>query len=113
MYVPEDYENYKYLVSANDNFVVLTNTRNVVASWDNPKSVNVVYQYFIPSIYTISDTVTFSNNKEFTEIETSTSFYDRADCPQLITCSLLLIFFLLFIFNGVTKFARRGGIFGQ
>lgn len=111
MYVPENYENYKYVVSYHDNYVVLTNRRSVTASWDNVQNVPVIYQYFVPSIYTFPSVSSFSSSRTFEEIEVSSDYYDRADCPQLTTCILGIIFFVLFILNGITKFVKKGGIF--
>ena len=111
MYVPEDYANYKYLVSYSDNFVVLTNTRTVSASWDNPRTIDTIVQYHFPSIFTLESTATVTSNRTYEQVEISDSFYSRADCPQLICAIFILIFFLLFIINGLTRFVRRGGVF--
>lgn len=111
MFVPDDYSNYFYVVSLHDNYITLTNRSHVNASYQNPQTINVIHQYLIPSIVTIESTQTITSDRYFDEIDIGHDFYDRADCPQLVSCSILLTFFLLFILNGITKLFKRGGIF--
>lgn len=110
MFVNEGYEDYCYLVSANDNFVVLTDTPRVTASFDSPRTIDVIYQYINPSTITIETTNTYRTSAEFAEVDVDSSFYSRADCPSIINSSLFLIFTALFLFNGVTRFIKKGGI---
>lgn len=113
MYVNEDYDDYTYLVSASDNYVILTNRSSVNASWDNPKSIPVIYQYLNPSFITIESSRSYTNTTYFNEIETSQSFYSRADSLDIIKVQVIIIFMLLFFFNGLTRFVKKGGaIFG-
>lgn len=110
MFVNEGYEDFCYLVSVNDNFVVLTDVPSVTAGIDSPRSIDIIYQYLNPSTITIESTTTYRSSQDFTEVDVDSFFYSRADCPSIINCSLLLIFTALFLFNGVTRFIKKGGI---
>lgn len=112
MYVPEDYTNYHYLVSNSDNYVVLYNHSSASGTWDNPTTIHCIIQYLKPSIVTLPYTLSISNSRQFTSIDVSDNFYDRADAPELTIAIMIAIFFLCFIVNGATKLIVKGGIFG-
>lgn len=111
MFVSNDYKNYKYVVETSDNYLVLTNQSSINASWESPRTINVVYQYLEPSFLTIESTRTYSSSRSFDQVETSQSFYSRADFPEILVCQFLIIFFCLFVINGITRFVKKGGIF--
>lgn len=114
MFINDNYKNYKYVVGISDNYLILTKQSQVSASWDNPRTIDVVYQYLNPSFLTIEATRTFTTTTVFSEIDTSQSFYARADCLDIIKVQFLVIFFVVFIFNAMTRFVRKGGvIFGS
>lgn len=114
-YLPEEYSSYKYLVSASDNYVCLSNSHRVQGSWEDPDSIDVVYQYFTPSITTIPSRLTFSSSQTFTNVssEISTDIFDRADFPQIFICNFIIILIFAFIVNQLTKFVKKGGVFGS
>lgn len=111
MFVNSEYLNYDNIVELGDNYVCLTRSSSVDADWQNPKTINVVYQYITPSVLSIESTRTFTSSQTFESIETSDYFFDRADCPQIICCELAVIFFIIFILNGLTRFVKKGGVF--
>ena len=111
MFVNEDYSNYKYVVGVSDNYVILAKTSHVNASWDYPQSIPVVYQFFEPSFVNIESTKQFTTTTYFSQIDTSQSFFSRADSLDLITVQVILIFMILFFLNGLTKFVHKGGVF--
>lgn len=111
MFVNEDYSNYKYVVGISDNYLILAKQSSVNASWDNPRTIDVVYQYLNPSFLTVEATRTFTTITTFSEIETSQSFFARADSLDLIKVQVILIFMILFFLNGLTKFVHKGGVF--
>lgn len=111
MFVNEEYSNYKYVVGISDNYLILAKQREVNASWDNPKTIDVVYQYLNPSFLSVPATRTFSSATSFSEIETSQSFFARSDSLDLIKVQVILIFMILFFLNGLTKFVHKGGVF--
>lgn len=111
IYVPENYKNYKYLVDYDNNFVVLTNHRVVSGSFDNPVEYDVIIQYFEPSTYTIATSRVTRSTQEFELVEVSNDFYDRADCPLIMSTIFLWTFGIIFVINGLTRLIKRGGIF--
>lgn len=110
MFVNENYKDYKYVVGNSDNYIVLAKQDHVNADWQTPKTIDVVYQYLNPSFVSFVATRTFNTTTYFSEIETSQSFFARADCLDLIKVQFLIIFFVAFIFNAMTRFVRKGGV---
>lgn len=110
MFVNEEYKNYKYLVSASDNYVILTNRRVVNADWNNPVTYDVVYQYFDPSYINIEATRTTSSSITFPEVEISQDFWDRPDCSELCTAIFIIVLLLITVINSITEFVQRGGL---
>lgn len=111
MFVDENYSNYKYVVAESDNYLVLTNRRSVNASWDSPQTISVIYQYLNPSFLTIEGNRTVSTSVTYPEVEISDSFFARADCLDIIKVQMILIFFIVFLFNGLSRFVKKGGVF--
>ena len=112
MFINQNYKNYKYVVSASDNYMVLTDESSVHGSWDSPQSIDVVYQYLNPSFLTFESTRQFTNTQYFPVIDDSSqSFFARADCNDIILSQFLVIFFVIFVLNGLTRFVKKGGIF--
>lgn len=111
MFVNSDYLDYKYIVDVSDNYVCLSKRSSVSADWQHPTTIDVIYQYFNPSIITLESSMTFSSSQQFSLADVSDNFFDRADCPQLIVCELSVIFFILFVLNALTRFVRKGGVF--
>lgn len=111
MFVNEEYSNYKYVVGISDNYLILAKQSQVNADWNNPKTIDVVYQYLNPSFLTVEATRTFTTTTAFSEIDTSQSFFARSDSLDLIKVQVILIFMILFFLNGLTKFVHKGGVF--
>lgn len=111
MFVNSDYLDYKYIVDVSDNYVCLAKRSFVSADWQNPTTIDVIYQYICPSIMTVEAKRTFSDSQQFSLADVSDNFFERADCPQIITCELAVIFFILFVLNALTRFVRKGGVF--
>lgn len=111
MFVNDDYTQFKYVVGISDNYLILAKVDHVNADWNNQKTIDVVYQYLNPSFLTVEATRTFSSTTYFSEVETSQSFYSRADCLDIIKVQMIVIFFVLFIINALTRFVRKGGVF--
>lgn len=111
MYVDEDYLSYRYVVSYSDNFVVLSNSSSVTASWDNPKTINTVIQYLKPSSFFIPSEQTFTNSRTFSRIDVDCDLESRADYPEIMIATFCIGFFIVFLLNGLTKLVKKGGIF--
>lgn len=111
MFVNENYSQYKYVVGISDNYLILSKQSSVSADWNNPTTIDVVYQYLNPSFLTVEATRTFTTTTTFSEIDASNSFFARADSLDLIKVQVILIFMILFFINGLTRFVRKGGVF--
>lgn len=111
MFVNEDYSQYKYVVGISDNYLILAKVDHVTADWNNQKTIDVIYQYLTPSFLTVEATRTFSTTTYFSDVETSQSFYARADSLDIIKVQMLVIFFVIFVLNGLTRFVKKGGVF--
>lgn len=111
MFINEEYQEYKYLVSVSDNYVILTNRRTINADWNNPVVYPVVYQYFDPSYINLEATRTATSTTTFPEVEVSSEFWDRPDCSELMTAIFIIVLLIMFVINSVTEFVQRGGIF--
>lgn len=111
MFVNENYKNYKYVVGISDNYLILAKQDHVIADWNNQKTIDVVYQYLNPSFLTVEATRTFSSTTYFSDVDTSQSFFARADCLDLIKAQMIIIFFTIFVLNGLTRFVKKGGVF--
>lgn len=111
MFVNEKYQDYKYLVEVGDNYVVLTNRRNVYADYDNPATYRTIIQYLYPSYITFETTNTTYKDVTFEEIEVSNNYWDRADVPFLFSTSAIVVFLICIVINTITEFIQKGGLF--
>lgn len=114
VYVDENYNNYKYLVRASDNYIILTNQRNAGYTDNyNAEEIDVIYQYISPSTMVIESTETIRGYTEFTEVENRTSeFWERGDISNISTVVAIITILTCFVINGVTKIFIKGGMFG-
>lgn len=100
--------NYKYVYKVSDNFISLTNKSNI-ESGDTYKCYN---QYLSPSwLYIETNEVATCDNTLIEINEFSDSYYARADMPTIFIASMILLLFILFIYNCVTKLVVKGGLF--
>lgn len=112
LYVDENYSNYKYLVSASDNYIILTNEPYALGSWDSPDTINIIYQYLKPGYLVIEDRKTYTSNVDFRNISNNIShnWKDRADYTTIICGALIVALITTLIFKGVSKLFVRGGV---
>lgn len=115
IYIDEDLQDYKYLVSASDNFLILSKQSHSTGDFTSPDELDVIYHYINPSITSIKTTYTTYTTSYFPNISSqfSNSIFDRADFPQIFICNFIIIFIFAFIFNQLSKFIYKGGIFGN
>lgn len=111
IYVNEDYENYKYLVSIADNYIVLTNQKSAgYESGYDYEEIDIIYQYFYPSSCTIQSSKNVRSYTEYQKIDISTDFFDRADCSFILLSVFFILMLAIKVINMVTEFVERGGI---
>lgn len=111
IYVNSDYENYDNLVSVSDNYVVLTNRSSVSADWQNPKSIDIIYQFFDSPFNVIESERTFTSSQVFPKIDTTNNIMFSSQYPNFVICVLLVVMFILYIINPITKIIKKGGMF--
>lgn len=111
MYVDTDYLDYKYIVSYSDNYAILSNSRSVHGTWDNPAEIDTYVQYFTPSTFGFESTSSFTTTRIFPEIEVTDNFYARADSLDIIKVQIMFLFTILFYFNALTRLVKKGGVF--
>lgn len=111
MFVNEDYLNFKYVVSVSDNYIVLTNQRSVSADWQNPQSIDVIYQYLKPSFLVIEGERTFNNSQTFEQISVTDNDFYRADYCDILTSAMLFISVVVFtVINSISRLVHKGGL---
>lgn len=111
IYVNEGYEDYNYLVQANDNYYILTNQRSA-GGGNQYETIDVIYQYINPP-QTIEGTRQVWSNITYDRIETTSDFWERPDSANILTCVFFIVLLAVKVINYVTEFVERGGIFGQ
>lgn len=111
MFVNSDYLDFDNIVEISDNYVCLSKRSSVTADWQNPTTIDVIYQYSYPSILTIESERTFNSSQNFYPADVTDDFFERSDAPIIIVCELIVIFFILFVLNALTRFVRKGGVF--
>lgn len=114
IYVNDEYipKTYKYLVDYNDNYVVLARDSYADGDYQFPDTIDVKIQYFSPCTQVLSSSRTYYNHTNFVDIssEISNSFIYSRDYIPLISLSLFIVILLMFIFNGLTRLIKRGGV---
>lgn len=115
VYLPSEYQDYKYLVSTHDNYLLLSKNSHAYGESGDPATINCVAQYFTPSIYTIETTYTTENYETYTNISDlyTDSIFDRADFPQLFICNFIICLIWVFVINQLSKLVYKGGLFGS
>lgn len=115
IYIDEDLQNYKYLVSASDNFLILSKQSHSNGDWNSPDELDVIYHYINPSITSFKTTYTTYSSTFYNDISSqfSSSIFDRADFPLIFICNFIIILIFAFILNQLTKLVYKGGIFGN
>lgn len=109
LYVNDDYLSYHYIVSYSDNYVVLSNSRRVYGSYDNPEEINVLVQYFSPSDLYFTTTQTFYNDRTFNNIDVTSSDWQRNDLMNVFVIATFMVLLTLFVYNILSKIFVRGG----
>lgn len=111
MFVNEDYQNFKYVVSVSDNYVCLTNRSFVNADWQNSQTIDVIYQYLKPSFLVIEGERTFTNSQNFEQISVTSDDFYRADYCDYFNSAMLFIGVIVFtILTALTRIVKKGGM---
>lgn len=99
---------YKYIYEVSSNYIALTDTGSV----ESGDQLDCYYQYLEPSWLVVHANTVASADLRLSQIQdVSTSDYARADFPEIFASSMILLFFILWIMNGLTKLVHKGGVF--
>lgn len=109
VFLPKEYLDYKYMINCTADYIDLcdvsfigTNTNyNYIRVYTNREGFVVEREGNTSNYSTISTT----------EINVSNSFFARQDCADICVCSLCFILVVVLIFNTVTEFISKGGLF--
>lgn len=114
-YLPTEYHDYIYLCDISDNYVALTKNHHIYGESGDLATINCIYQYFTPSIYTIEGTYSSYETETFSDVSSqfSDDIFDRADFPIIFVCNFLTCVIFVFIINQLTKIVKKGGVFGS
>ena len=113
IFVKDKYKEYKYLIKASDNYVILTN-QNRAGGNNEYETIDVIYQYIIPSELVIEGEKQVWSETQYQKIETSQNYWDRADVCEIHITAMSITLLALFIINIVTKLVCKGGlVFGR
>lgn len=108
IYVPQEYKDYKYLVSVSDNYVILTNQARA-----NDEEIDIIYQYIDNPLTTIESTRTYGawQTTTFERIETSQNLKDTPIWLDITRTVIIFAFAICYLVNIPTKIVKKGGIF--
>lgn len=103
---------YKYLLDYGSNYIVLTNSSHLHGSSGDPDIVNSFIVYSEPSFSYLPYRYYSYDSMSLTDVSSvlTNDLYYARDFPLIISVSLLVLFCLLFIFNGFTRLILRGGV---
>lgn len=114
-YMNSDYSDYKYLVEAHDDFLILSSRSHISGSSGDIDYIPIIYQYLSPSSLTIPSRYYSYDTLTFVDVSSqfSDSIYDRKDFPLIFICGFIILLIFLFVLNNLTKLVHKGGIFGD
>lgn len=108
IFLPKEYLNYKYMINCTADYIDLIDTPII--------SNNTSYTYI--RVYTnregfvqerTGNTGYYSTIGQ--EVNVSNSFFARQDASDICITSFAFIFVIILIFNCLTEFINRGGLF--
>lgn len=111
IYTQSQYKNYKYLVEVSDNYVVLTDSHYANGDWQNPDTIDIIYQFINEPLTVIEAERDITTTRTFQQVDISHNFFDSPKYPQYSTNIIIVVMFILYIINPITKMVKKGGIF--
>ena len=110
IFLPKEYINFKYMHNCTVDYIDLYDTPVLYA--------NTSYRYI--RVYTnregfiqerVNNTGNYYSTTTLTEVNVSNSFFARKDASDICITSFAFILVVILIFNVVTEFISRGGLF--
>ena len=114
VYLPSNFNNYKYLVSYSDNYLVLSDSSFIAGDFNYPDEVDILIAYMDSPQY-IETTYTSYSSRFFDNISSqiSNDFSVSTFYPNYVIIGFIYIIFTLFIINQFTKLFKKGGVFSS
>lgn len=108
IYLPTNYLNYKYAITTNADYLDLV-TSPVINQGSNYDYIRV---FLDRPGFVIERSITNSTSTlRGTLVNVSDDFFARSDAFSICGCTLCLFILLIWVFNCITEFFNKGGLF--
>lgn len=107
LYIGDIPSDYHYAVFSND---YVTLYRVPTAQNTDLDYYRIYFNY--DGFFYSTGTTHVNNFTTYQDISVTDSFWYRPDISNIVQTSFLLFFMIIFVFNLITSFVRRGGILG-
>lgn len=110
IFLPKEYLNYKYMHNCTADYIDLYDVATL--------EPNNTYKYI--RVYTnregfvqerVNTTGNYYTTQTLVEVNVSNSFFARKDAPDICITAFAFLFVIILIFNVLTEFISRGGLF--
>ncbi len=110
IFLPKEFLEYKYMLNCTQDYIDLYK----VPVLEPNHSYNYIRVYANREGF-VQERVQITNNyyttTTLTEVNVSNSFFARQDAPSICITAFAFLFVLILIFNTITEFISRGGLF--
>lgn len=109
IFLPKEYLNYKYMLNCTSDYIDLTDTSYIGTN----TNYNYIRVYTNREGFVVERSGYTGNYTTYTttEVNVSNSFFARQDASNICITAFAFIFVVILIFNCVTEFISRGGLF--
>lgn len=108
IFLPKEYLNYKYMLNCTSDYIDLIDTPTIAP--------NTNYNYI--RVYTNREGFVTERSSSTgyygttaVQVNVSNSFFARQDAPNICITAFAFLFVIILIFNCLTEFISRGGLF--
>lgn len=108
IFLPKEYLNYKYMLNCTTDYIDLVETPTI-ASNTNYKYIRV-YANREGFVQERTGSTGYYGTTA-TEVNVSNSFFARQDASNICITAFAFIFVIILIFNCITEFISKGGLF--
>lgn len=108
LYLPTSYLNYKYAINITSDYIDLVDVP-VINSGDDYNYIRIYPE--IPGLVTQRTSSNTINTIIADPVNVSDDFFSRKDAFSICGCTLILMILLVWVFNCLTEFFNKGGLF--
>lgn len=109
IYLPTEYLNFKYLLNVTNDYIDLINTPFV--NYNQNYTYIRVYNNREGFVVMRSSSTGNYNTITASEVNVTDDFFARRDSFTILGCAFIFLFAVVLIFNRVTEFINKGGLF--